>query len=45
MAKDTPVLLYYLQRPASLVLILLIVATVIVPTIQSAVKAVRNRRA
>ena len=39
MAKDTPVLLYYLQRPASLVLILLIVATVIVPTIQSAVKA------
>lgn len=45
MAKDTPVLLYYLQRPASLVLILLIVATVIVPAIQSAVKAVRNRRA
>lgn len=45
MAKDTPVLLYYLQRPASLVLILLIVATVIVPTIQSAVKAVRDRRA
>ena len=45
MAKDTPVLLYYLQRPASLVLILLIAATVIVPTIQSAVKAVRNRRA
>ena len=45
MAKDTPVLLYYLQRPASLVLILLIVATVIVPAIQSAVKAVRNRKA
>ena len=45
MAKDTPVLLYYLQRPSSLVLILLIVATVIVPAIQSAVKAVRNRRA
>ena len=45
MAKDTPVLLYYLQRPASLVLILLIAATVIVPAIQSAVKAVRNRRA
>ena len=45
MAKDTPVLLYYLQRPASLVLILLIVATVIVPAIQSAVKAVKNRKA
>ena len=45
MAKDTPVLLYYLQRPASLVLILLSAAAVIVPTIQSAVKAVRNRRA
>lgn len=45
MAKDTPVLLYYLQRPASLVLILLIVATVVVPAIQSIVRAVRGRKA
>lgn len=45
MAKDTPILLYYLQRPASLVLILLIVATVVVPAIQSAIKAVKGRKA
>lgn len=43
MAKDTPVLMYYLQRPASLVLMILIVITVVVPAIQALLRAVRGK--
>ncbi|MCF2661544.1 tripartite tricarboxylate transporter permease [Pseudoflavonifractor phocaeensis] len=45
MAKNTPVMLYYLQRPASLVLLILIVLTVVVPAIQSVVRMVKSRKA
>lgn len=45
MAKNTPVLLYYLKRPASLVLLVLIVLTVVVPAIQSVVRMVKARKA
>ena len=44
MAKGTPVLMYYLQRPASLVLLLLIVLTVIVPAIQRLVRLINSRK-
>lgn len=44
-AKKTPVLLYYLKRPASLVLILLIIVTVVIPAIQSIIKAVKAKKA
>lgn len=45
MAKNTPVMLYYLKRPASLVLLILIVLTVVVPAIQSVVRMVKSRKA
>lgn len=44
MAKNTPVLLYYLKRPASLVLLVLIVLTVVVPAIQNVVRMVKARK-
>jgi len=44
MSKGTPVLLYYLQRPASLALIVLIVLTVVYPAIKKLVRAIRSRR-
>jgi len=45
MAKNTPVLQYYLQRPASLVLILLIILTVVVPAVQALLRVVKARKA
>ena len=45
MAKKTPVLEFYLKRPASLVLIALIVLTVVVPAIQAIMRAVKARKA
>lgn len=44
MSKGQPILFYYLQRPASLVLLLLIFLTVVVPIISMAVKAMKNRK-
>ena len=44
MAKKTPILQFYLSRPASLVLIILIIITVVVPAVQSIVKAVRKTK-
>ena len=44
MAKKTPILQFYLSRPASLVLIILIIITVVVPAVQSIVKAVRKAK-
>lgn len=45
MAKKTPVLEFYLKRPASLVLILLVVLTVVVPAVQAIMRAVKARKA
>lgn len=45
MSKGKPVILYYLQRPASIVLLVLIFLTVVVPIIQMAVKAVKAKKA
>ena len=44
MSKGQPVILYYLQRPASLVLLVLIFLTVVVPIISMAMKAVKSRK-
>ena len=44
MAKKTPILQFYLSRPASLVLIILIIITVVVPAVQGIVKAVRKSK-
>ena len=44
MSKEQPVILYYLQRPASLVLLVLIFLTVVVPIISMAMKAVKSRK-
>ena len=44
MAKKTPILQFYLSRPASLVLIILIIITVVVPAVQSIIKAVRKTK-
>ena len=44
MSKGKPVILYYLQRPASLVLLVLIFLTVVVPIISMAMKAVKSRK-
>lgn len=44
MSKGQPVILYYLQRPASLVLLVLIFLTVVVPIISVAMKAVKSRK-
>ena len=44
MSKGQPVILYYLQRRASLVLLVLIFLTVVVPIISMAMKAVKSRK-
>lgn len=44
MSKGQPVILYYLQRSASLVLLVLIFLTVVVPIISMAMKAVKSRK-
>lgn len=44
MSKGQPVISYYLQRPASLVLLVLIFLTVVVPIISMAMKAVKSRK-
>lgn len=44
MSKGQPVILYYLQRPASLVLLVRIFLTVVVPIISMAMKAVKSRK-
>lgn len=44
MAKGQPVLLYYLHRPASLILIALIFLTVVLPIVKNVVSAVKKRR-
>ena len=44
MSKGQPVIVYYLQRPASLVLLVLIFLTVVVPIISMAMKAVKSRK-
>ena len=44
MSKGQPVILYYLQGPASLVLLVLIFLTVVVPIISMAMKAVKSRK-
>ena len=45
MAKKTPILQFYLSRPASLVLIILIIITVVVPAVQGIIKAARRAKA
>ncbi len=45
MAKKTPILKFYLSRPASLVLIILIIVTVVVPAVQAVIKAARRKAA
>ena len=45
MAKKTPILQFYLSRPASLVLIILIILTVIVPAVQAVIKAAKKAKA
>ena len=45
MAKKTPILEFYLKRPASLVLILLIVLTVVVPAVQAIMRGIKVRKA
>ena len=42
--RETPILQFYLSRPASLVLIILIIVTVVVPAVQGIVKAVRKSK-
>lgn len=44
MAKGKPVLLYYLQRPASMVLIALIFITVIFPLMKTAVSYIKTKK-
>ena len=44
MSKGQPVILYYLQRPASIVLLALIFLTVVVPIIQMVMKAAKGRK-
>lgn len=45
MAKGQPVLLYYLQRPASLVLLVLIFITVVLPAVKALLSFVRSKKA
>ena len=45
MAKSTPLWKFYLTRPASLVLIILIIVTVIVPAVQGIIKATKKTKA
>lgn len=44
MAKDTPMLQFYLGRPASVILILLLIATVFVPMGMNLVRRIRKFR-
>ena len=44
MAKNTPVLQFYLQRPVSVVLIILLAATIFYPIISRVIKSARNKK-